>query len=143
MTIYLLDENVLRELHPKGHARVLAWYATVSTDDLRISAMTFFEKRRGAERLSRTDPKRAAAILKGIQVLEAAYGSRVVPIDGPVAAEWARPLGAKDKNQRDRALAATARVHGFVLVTRNVDDVRGCDVDVLDPFVAEPQVQRV
>ena len=61
MTIYLLDENVLRELHPKGHARVLAWYATISTDDLRISAMTFFEKRRGAERLSRTDPKRAAA----------------------------------------------------------------------------------
>ena len=143
MTTYLLDENVLRELHPKGHARVLAWYATVSTDDLRISAMTFFEERRGAERLSRTDPKRAAVILKGIQVLEAAYGSRIVPIDGPVAAEWARLLGAKDKNQRDRGLAATARVHGFVLVTRNIDDVRGCDVDVLDPFVAEPQVQRV
>jgi hypothetical protein len=143
VTTYLLDENVLRELHPKGHARVLAWYATVSTDDLRISAMTFFEERRGAERLSRTDPKRAAVILKGIQVLEAAYGSRIVPIDGPVAAEWARLLGAKDKNQRDRGLAATARVHGFVLVTRNVDDIRGCDVDVLDPFAAHPQVQRV
>jgi predicted nucleic acid-binding protein len=143
VTIYLLDENVLRELHPKGHARVLAWYATVSTDDLRISAMTFFEKRRGAERLGRTDPDRAATILEGIKALEAAYGSRVVPIDGPVAGEWARLLGAKDKNQRDRALAATARVHGFILVTRNVDDVRGCDVDVLDPFAAEPQVQRV
>ncbi|MBN9447055.1 MAG: hypothetical protein J0I67_09090 [Bosea sp.] len=36
MTIYLLDENVLRELHPKGHARVRAWHVTVSTDDLRI-----------------------------------------------------------------------------------------------------------
>ncbi|MBA4220232.1 MAG: PIN domain nuclease [Methylobacterium sp.] len=129
-------------MHPKGHARVGAWYAKVSTDDLRISAMTFFEKRRGAERLSRTDPKRAAAILEGIQTLEAAYGSRVVPIDGPVA-EWAGLLGAKDKNQRDRALAATARIHGLVLVPRDVDDVCDCDVDVLDPFVADPQVQRV
>jgi predicted nucleic acid-binding protein len=143
VTIYLLDENVLRELHPNGHARVRAWYAAVSTDDLRISAMTFFEKRRGAERLRKSHPDRADRILKGIDALEAAYGSRVVPIDGPVVADWARLLGAKDKNQRDRALAATARVHGFVLVTRNVEDLRGCDVDVLDPFVAHPQVQRV
>lgn len=95
------------------------------------------------ERLGRTDPDRAATILEDILVLEAAYGSRIVPIDGPVAAEWARLLGAKDENQRARALAATARIHGFILVTRNVADVRGCDVNVLDPFAAEPQVQRV
>lgn len=143
MTVYLLDENVLRELHPKGNARVRAWAATVNDGDLRISAMTFFEKRRGAERLKKNDPERAAAIIAGVEAVEADYKARVVPIDGPVVAEWARLLGAKDKNQRDRALAATARIHGFVLVTRNVDDVRGCDVDVLDPFVADPQVQRV
>lgn len=143
MTIYLLDENVLRELHPGGNSRVRAWYATVSTDDLRLSAMTFFEKRRGAERLRRSDPDRAAKLIAGIDALEAAYASRVVPIDGPVVAEWARLLGAKDKSQRDRALAATARVHGFVLVTRNVADVRGCDVDMLDPFDPEPEVKRI
>lgn len=143
MTVYLLDENVLRELHPRGDSRVRVWYATVAADDLRISAMTFFEKRRGAERLRKTDPDRAASLLAGIDALEAAYTSRVVPIDGPVVAEWARLLGAKDKNQRDRALAAAARVHGFVLVTRNVDDVRGCNVPVLDPFAADPRVEVV
>lgn len=143
MTVYLLDENVLRELHPGGNARVRAWYATISTEDLRISAMTFFEKRRGAERLSRTDPQRASSILAAIDALEAAYDSRIVPIDGPVVAEWTRLLGAKDKHQRDRALAATARVHGFVLVTRNVADVRGCDVQVLDPFEAKPAIKVV
>lgn len=94
MTVYLLDENVLRELHPKGDPRVRAWYATVSADDLRISAMTFFEKRRGAERLRKTELDRSASILAGIDALEAAYTSRVVPIDGPVVAEWARLLGA-------------------------------------------------
>lgn len=141
--IYLLDENVLRELRSGGNAFVRAWHASIPNDALRISAMTFFEKRRGAERLRRTDPGRAAKLLAGIAALEAAYGSRLIPVDGPVVAEWARLLGVKDKNQRDRALAATARVHHFVLVTRNVADMAGCDVDILDPFQAVPKVVRV
>jgi hypothetical protein len=33
-------------------------------------------------------------------------------------------------------------VRGFVLVTRNVADVRGCDVQVLDPFVKNPVVEN-
>lgn len=143
MTVYLLDENVLRELHPHGNANVRAWYAGVASGDLRISAMTFFEKRRGWERRKKSDPDLAAAKLGELDALEAAYGSRVVPIDAAVVAEWARLLGAKDKNQRDRALAATARVHGFVLVTRNVDDVRGCGVRVLNPFRRDPAVETV
>jgi hypothetical protein len=143
VTIWLLDENVLRELRPGGNAHVRAWYATVSTASLRISVMTFFEKRRGAERLRRTEPERATMLLAGIDALEAAYASRIIPIDGPVVAEWTRLLGVKDKNQRDRALAATARVHGFVLVTRNIADVMGCDVEVLNPFQTGPTVTRV
>ena len=138
MARYLLDENVLRELHPRGNARVRAWFDTVSADDLRISVMTLFEKRRGWERRRRSDPDRASRQIAMLDALEAAYGSRLVPIDGPVVAEWTRLLGAKDKNQRDRALAATARVHGFVLVTRNVDDVR-----VLNPFRPEPVIETV
>lgn len=105
--------------------------------------MTLFEKRRGWERRRRTDPDLAAARLADIDALEAAYDQRLVPIDAEIAAEWARLLGAKDKNQRDRALAATARVRGLVLVTRNIADVRGCGVQVLDPFVKDPVVETV
>ena len=143
MTVYLLDENALRELRPGGNATVRAWFARVPDGDLRISVMTLFEKRRGWERRRRSDPKLAAARLAELEALEAAFADRIVSIDAAVAAEWTRLLGAKDKNQRDRALAATARVHGFVLVTRNVDDLRGCDVDVLDPFRRRPRVERV
>lgn len=143
VTVFLLDENVLRELHPKGDARVRAWRTTVTDADLRISVMTLFEKRRGAERLAKSDPARATKLIAAIDVLETSYGARLVPIDGPVVAEWARLLGTKDKNQRDRVLAATARVHGFVLVTRNIDDVRGCGVQVLNPFKTNPQVETV
>jgi hypothetical protein len=47
VTVYLIDENVLREFHSKGNREVRAWYASVAQADLRISAMTFFEKRLG------------------------------------------------------------------------------------------------
>jgi toxin FitB len=143
VTVYLLDENVLRELHTQGNPAVRAWYASVAEADLRISVMTLFEKRRGWERRKKNTPHLAAARLVELDALEAAYKTRLVPIDGAVTAEWARMLGAKDKNQRDRALAATARVHGFVLVTRNIDDIRGCGVQVLNPFRINPVVEIV
>ena len=143
MTVYLLDENVLRELRPSGHAHVRSWAAKVADADLRISVLTLFEKRRGAERLRKSDPDRAQTLIVALDRLEETYADRIVAIDAAIAAEWARLLGFKDKNQRDRALAATARIHGLVLVTRNINDVRGCDVDVLNPFEARPAVERV
>jgi predicted nucleic acid-binding protein len=105
--------------------------------------MTMFETRRGLERLKKTAPVLAAAKLAQLDPLETAYGARLVPSDAAIATEWARLLGAKDKNQRDRALAATARVRGFVLVTRNIADVRGCDVQALDPLVKAPVIETV
>ena len=140
MTVYLLDENVLREMTSSGDPRVRAWLAGISSSDLRISVMTLFEKRRGWERRRKRDPT-AAAKLALLDALEAGYADRILPIDAAVAAEWARLLGAKDKDQRDRALAATARVHGLVLVTRNVQDFRGCGVLVLDPFKPTPSIE--
>lgn len=143
MTVYLLDENVLRELRDSGNVHVRAWHAATPEADLRISVMTLFEKRRGWERRQRDAPELAAKKLVALAAIEAAYGERVVPIDGPIMAEWARLLGAKDKNQRDMALAATARVRGFVLVTRNVEDFRGRHVLVLNPFKTPPTIETV
>jgi predicted nucleic acid-binding protein len=61
VTVYLLDETVLNELAPTGNANVRTWFAGVSSADLRISAMTLFEKRRGWERRRKTDPAIATA----------------------------------------------------------------------------------
>lgn len=138
MTLYLLDENVLRELHPRGNQNVRRWAATVDDDDLRLSAATLFEKRRGAEALKRRDADRAAKLLAGIEGLEKAFADRIIPIDTRIVAEWARLLGDRNKNQWDMALAATARVHGFVLVTRNVSDFAGRRVRLLNPFTNPP-----
>jgi predicted nucleic acid-binding protein len=59
VTLYLLDENVLRELKRGGHKNVHQWISTVDDTDLRISVATLFETRRGAEALMKRDPQRA------------------------------------------------------------------------------------
>ncbi|MFK4484998.1 type II toxin-antitoxin system VapC family toxin [Bradyrhizobium sp. USDA 336] len=138
MTAYLIDENVLREFGARGNANVRKWLATVDDSDLRLSAATLFEKRRGAEMLKRRDPDRAANLLKTIGAIEKAYADRIIPIDASVVAEWTRMLGSKNKDRWDLALAATARVHDLVLVTRNIKDFETRSVRLLDPFRDPP-----
>ena len=67
----------------------------------------------------------------------------MIPIDKAIAEEWARLAGSKDKDRLDRALVATARVHDLVLVTRNIAEMRGCEVRVLDPFRKMPTIEIV
>lgn len=88
----------------------------------------------------RLDPARAEVELTKLAAFEHAYKDRTVPVDGPIVAEWARLVGEKDKHQNDMALAATCRVRGFVLVTRNVADFAGRGVRVLDPFKTRPLI---
>jgi len=40
VTLYLLDANVLQEMHPRGHVNVRAWLAGVDDDQLRLSVVT-------------------------------------------------------------------------------------------------------
>ncbi|CAN7219368.1 type II toxin-antitoxin system VapC family toxin [Rhizobium leguminosarum] len=137
MTGYLLDENVLREFSPRGNANVRKWIAGVDDAELRLSVATLFEKRRGAEMLKRRDPERAAAIIRGIANLEKAFADRILPVDATVVEEWTRLLGAKNKDRWDLALAATARVHRLVLVTRNIKDFEGRGTRL--PFTDPPE----
>ena len=62
------------------------------------------------------------------------FGNRVLPVDAAVAEQWGRMSAIRPVPVVDALLAATARVNGLTLVTRNVADVAGLDVDVLNPF---------
>jgi toxin FitB len=116
VTAYLLDENVRRELDALGNANVHKWISTIDDSDLRLSAATLFEKRRGAEALKCRDPMRATALLNAIASLEKLYYDRIIPIDAAVVADWTRMLGTKNKDRGELALAATACVHGLIIV---------------------------
>ena len=57
-------------------------------------------------------------------------------VDAAVAEARGRTSAARSVSVADAPLAATASVHGLVLVTRNVVDVEGLGIRVLDPFAA-------
>jgi predicted nucleic acid-binding protein len=137
---WLLDTNILSELR-KGrrcHPRVAGWFATVDDRDLWLSAIGPGEIRRGIESIRRRDPDRTAVLEAWLARLLRDYADRILPIDVPVAEEWGRLTALRSASAIDTLLAATARVHGLTLVTRNVRDVAWTGVACLDPFDFRP-----
>ncbi len=132
--MFLLDTNVVSELRKaRPHGAVLAWMKTVPENSLHLSAATFGELQAGAEKTRRTDPAKAAEIEQWIDMLSRLH--RVLPIDAEIARERARLLvGRSMVLQEDAAIAATARIHGLTVVTRNVKDFKLLDVPYLNPF---------
>lgn len=135
--MYLLDTNVVSELRkPKPHGAVIAWIQSVPDDQLFISALTLGELQAGAERTRRQAQEKAAMIEAWIDQLSKAY--EVIPMDGNMFREWARLMeGRSDQLLEDAMIAATARVRGLIVATRNVRDFKSLAVDVLNPFTAK------
>lgn len=55
-----------------------------------------------------------------------------------VADQWGRMMAVRPGSVIDTLMAATALVHGLVLVTRNVKEVAWTGVSCLDPFQPRP-----
>lgn len=132
---YLLDTNVLRELGKTSpHKNVAAWLKSLDDADLAISALTVREIAKGVVKLRKTKPDTAAALAATVAAIFDAFDGRILPIDRAVASIWGEALGESEKHVDDAGLAATARVHGLIVVTRNVKDFDGRGVKVIDPF---------
>jgi predicted nucleic acid-binding protein len=137
--MYLLDTNVVSELRkPRPHGGVLAWMRTVPETSLFISAVTLGEIQRGIERTRPHDPEKAVALDAWAD--EIAATPNLLPMTGVIFRLWAKLMHSKaEALYEDTMLAATARVHGLTLATRNVRDFTGVDVLVTNPFeYAEP-----
>ena len=134
---FLIDTNVLSELRKAvPHPNVAAWAASVDSDSVYLSVLVAGEIRQGVEMLRRRDPGRAEVLDGWLDDLLASYADRTVAVDARVGDEWGRLNAAHGLPVIDGLLAATARVHGWTLVTRNVRDVERTGVRCLDPFTA-------
>lgn len=137
MTRYLLDTNVVSELRrPRPDAGVQRWLEAARGDDLFLSVLTLGEIRLGIVRLERRDPARAEALEAWLAGLEQGYADHILPVTAAVARRWASLNADRPLPVVDALLAATAVEHGATLVTRNVADLAGVDVPLLDPFGA-------
>ena len=134
--MFLLDTNVVAELRrPRPHGAVLEWMRAADDADLHLSAVTLGELQAGIERTRAQDPGKAAELQRWLDAVEGQYA--VLPMDGRTFREGARLMHAcSDTLYEDAMIAATARVHGLTVVTRNVKSFRVFDVPLLDPFEA-------
>lgn len=140
---FLLDTNVLREVgRTDPDANVARWLSTIDDADLAISVITVREVRKGIERLKLAKPEIARLIDDRVRGIFLAFGDRILPITREIAELWGELLAGSEKHVDDTGLAATARVHGLVLVTRNSRHVAGRGAATLDPFAAKPRIIR-
>jgi len=132
---YLLDTNVISEIrkrHPDPH--VVAWWDTVTSAEVFISALAIGEIRLGIERLRRRDSAKADLLEQWLHGLRAIYHDHIISVDSRIAEEWGRLNVPDPLPVIDGLLAATARVRDLILVTRNVADLARSDVRVINPF---------
>jgi len=113
---------------------VAAWYASIEDSDLYLSVLVLAEIRKGLELVRRTGSGFASELESWLDAVSQAFGDRVLPVDQAVAEQWGRLNAIRTVPVIDGMLAATAKVHGLTLVTRNVSNVAGLGVEVLNPY---------
>jgi predicted nucleic acid-binding protein len=133
---YLLDTNVVSELRrPRPHGGVVAWLESLDDSQLYVSAVTLGEIQAGIELTREQDPDKAKALEAWLELVAGAYN--VLPMDAVAFRAWARLMHRKsDTLYEDAMIAATAKVHGLRVATRNVADFQALGVDVFNPFAA-------
>ncbi len=133
---FLLDTNVLAELRKgaRGSSRVTTWFESLDPDSILLSVLTVGEIRRGIDNIRRRDRRAAAALERWLRRLVRAHDDRILPVDLAIAEEWGRLNVPDPLPVVDGLLAATAKVHGLTLATRNVKDVVRTGVPVINPF---------
>ncbi|MBK6472914.1 MAG: type II toxin-antitoxin system VapC family toxin [Betaproteobacteria bacterium] len=134
--MYLLDTNVVSELRkPKPHGAVLAWFEAIADTQLHLSAVTVGEIQLGIELTREQDEAKALEIEAWLEMVAASYN--VLPMDSVAFRAWAQLMHRKsDTVYEDAMIAATAKIHGLTVVTRNVADFKAFGVPLLNPFKA-------
>lgn len=138
--MYLLDTNVVSELRKirlgKADACVAQWADSVNAVDLYLSVITVQELEIGVLLAERRDPSQGAIFRAWLNdhVLPA-FAGRILSVDAVVALRSAQLHVSNPCPVRDGLIAATALVHGMVVITRNEADFEPTGVQVLNPWL--------
>jgi len=132
---YLVDANVLSEVtKPAPSASVVGWLRENELDIV-VDPIVLGEVRYGILKLplGKRRDRLEAWFQDGVAKL------RCVPWDAVTGLRWAELLAdlrssGKAMSLKDSLIAATALMHGFTVVTRNLRDFKQAGVRTLDPF---------
>lgn len=134
MIRFLLDTNIVSELRkPKPHGAVRSWLSALAPEQVWISAVVLAELQAGVEITRVQDVQKAYELEEWIDLVVSTYA--VFAMDGPSFREYARLMhGKSDTLREDAMIAATSRVRGLTVATRNEHDFRSFSVPVFNPF---------
>jgi predicted nucleic acid-binding protein len=130
----LLDINVVSEMRKqRPHGAVVAWLTSLDDAQLHLSAVTVGEIQAGIEMTREQDAEKANEIEAWLELVAGAYN--VLPMDAATFRTWARLMhGKSDTLYDDAMIAATAKVHGLTVATRNVADFSALGFEAFNPF---------
>jgi len=136
---WLLDTNVVSEgIRTRPSPRVVGWLSSQARHDLAISTVTLAELRDGAA--TALDEVRRTALTTWLDTdIATFFGDRTIPLTVDILMDWiamSRRLRTNriTRDAADMLIAATARVHGLVLATRNLRDFADTGIVVYDPW---------
>jgi predicted nucleic acid-binding protein len=138
--MYLLDTTAVSLFDPRRQREAASFISWVRSHDplLFLSVFTLTEIESGILKLVRERKvERANQLVRFRDSLIADYADRLLPVDTEVALSVARIAHAMRPRVielADLIIAATARVHGLVVVTRNVRHFVPTGVSVVDPL---------
>ena len=134
MTRYLLDTNVISELRrTKPHGAVVAWLEHLRVEQIFLSAVTMGELQAGVELARSQNAAKAREIDSWLTSVEMSFS--FLPMDPACFREWSRMMAGKPNALREDAMiAATARIHGLTVATRDEKDFKYLGVEIFNPF---------
>lgn len=137
--MYLLDTNIISELRKaktgKCDTNVIAWANSVNPSSLFISSITVLELETGVLQIERKDKEQGKLLRHWLeQQVYPTFENKTLSIDAVVARCCAELHVPDRRSDRDALIAATAIVHGMMVVTRNSVDFENTGARLLNPF---------
>ena len=142
--MFLVDTNVISALAParrQNSEKLIAWLDEASPR-LFMSVISAAEVRAGIAKAEREGATaKAAQLTEWWDGIEYLYADKLLPFDLPCARAAGAIMDAARAHQpgfEDIAIAATARAHDLVVLTRNLRHFEPLGVPAADPFTALP-----
>lgn len=137
MNAFLLDTVTVSEFRKIGriHPEVDAWQREHVGDEMWISVITPLEIRKGVHLVRAKDPAFADDLNRWLlNTVLPGFLHRMLGIEITTALQAAEYRAVQGLTPNDSLIAATAKVHGLTLATRNTSDFSKCGIPLANPW---------
>lgn len=114
----------------------MAWLRAAPPNSIYLSVITLGEIMKGVALKERIDRPASSQLAEWLQILRREFSDQILPVSDHVAIEWGRIAALRPRSDADGIIAATAKVHNLILVTRNVADFDDTGIAIINPFAA-------